>query len=100
MTWENASGPVANDLDALRKDIDSIDAKIMDLLNLRVGVSLKIGRNKSKSGLKIVDKEREVKIFQNVIFRAQLFPAKPAMKIFRIIMAESKRIQQLGKQIF
>ena len=43
----------------LRKKIDSIDSKVLNLLNKRAGVILEIGRVKKRSGQPIYVKQRE-----------------------------------------
>lgn len=52
-----------NDLDAMRKQIDALDARILECLNERARIALEIGRLKQQSNAPIYVPEREKKVF-------------------------------------
>ncbi len=51
-------------LDELRKEIDAIDQKMMDLFKQRMDVSLKIGNYKKENNLSIYDEKRERELLE------------------------------------
>lgn len=55
------------DKDALRKEIDSIDTKILDLLETRISCAKEIGKMKAQNGEEIYVPSREVLVFNNLI---------------------------------
>ena len=56
------------EIDALRREIDIIDKKLVLLINERVKVSSLIGNIKTKENIAVIQKERENKVFENVFF--------------------------------
>jgi chorismate mutase-like protein len=81
-------------LEDWRKEIDSIDARIVRLVNQRAKVVQKIGVLKATAGLPIVDSGREDAILRNVITRNQgVLTNEAIVRIFRGIICESRRIQ-------
>lgn len=55
------------ELAKLRKLIDDIDKRIVDLLNKRAGISLKIGKIKKKVKLSAYSPDRETEVYQKVL---------------------------------
>ena len=53
-------------LEKLRKQIDSVDARITELIGERVRIAKEIGRGKRAKGRLIEDRERERKVLENV----------------------------------
>lgn len=53
-------------VDDLRKQVDEVDARIVDLLNERAGVVLKIQELKKQTGVPLHDPEREAEILKKV----------------------------------
>ncbi|MBU0761504.1 MAG: chorismate mutase [Candidatus Altiarchaeota archaeon] len=53
-------------IDTLRDKIDRVDARIVRLLEERVGLAKKIGAAKRKKGLNIENPEREADVLRNV----------------------------------
>ncbi len=56
----------------LRKEIDKIDHKIMNLVKKRLAISRKIIKEKKKSGIKACDRKRENEVINNVLRKAKL----------------------------
>jgi chorismate mutase/prephenate dehydratase len=54
-------------LDSWRKRIDSVDKKLVALLNRRSRYALEIGKIKAKLNLPVYTPSREVQVLQNVI---------------------------------
>ncbi|MDD5449569.1 MAG: prephenate dehydratase [Candidatus Omnitrophica bacterium] len=57
------------ELARLRKQIDEIDKKIIETLNKRAGLSLKIGKIKRKSKLSVYSPDRESDVYEKVLKR-------------------------------
>ena len=69
-----------------------IDAQIIKLLDKRFGVSKAIGKLKRKNGDRIVQPKREKEILAKIRKRSKNKNA--IVKIFKIVMRESKRLQK------
>jgi chorismate mutase/prephenate dehydratase len=82
-------------LDDLRKRIDEIDARIVELISSRIKVAEDIGREKEKQGKQIQDREREGLVLENVrnIARRENIGEKDIENIYRYILTVSKRRQ-------
>ena len=64
-------------LEALRKEIDSIDQMMMSLFKKRLEVSKKIGQYKKENGLPVLDIAREKELMlrhKNMLNDDQLWP--------------------------
>ncbi len=68
------------DIAQMRKQIDSIDSQIINLLNERVKVCQAIGSAKKAQGLPIQDKERE----QQVYSQARKFATKSGLNTLQV----------------
>ena len=77
-----------------RKEISSIDKKIIELLDKRMGLALKIGDIKDKKGLPIIDKTREKEIYDS-LSKIQLdnLENDNLIKIYKKIIDISSSIQ-------
>ena len=82
-----------NKLKSYRKGIDLIDKNIIKLLSQRFKLAKQIGDYKKKNGLKIVDKERELQVINN-IKKYSNEHKKFIINIFKNIINYSKRIQK------
>ena len=58
-----------NKLDELRKEIDSIDSRLLKLFNERARHAIEIGVIKSNENQEIYDPEREIEIIKKFINR-------------------------------
>ena len=81
-------------LEQCREKIDAIDAKILELLNRRAGLSRRVGRIKASAGLPIIDLRREDIILRRVVRNSagEMSPDS-VERIYGEILAESRRIQ-------
>jgi len=87
------------DIEYWRKEIDEIDAQLLQLLNMRARLALKVGALKKAKQLPFCDPDRE----RYVLARLQDSNTGPlddraVYKLFRRIIRESRRIQIDGSQ--
>jgi len=82
-------------LDDLRKKIDEIDARLVELIGERMRVSEEIGRGKKEKNKLIEDRERELRVLKNVRSMARDKNMSPSdmENIYRQIIDASKKIQ-------
>lgn len=86
-----------NDLNEIRKRIDSIDEQIVALLNRRAAEVLRIGALKEARGIPTIDLLREEDVCRRVTGEsAGVIEDDALVRIFRQILAESRRMQ--GRQ--
>lgn len=84
------------ELEEIRKKIDTIDNRIMKLLNERMENALRLKKLKSA----ISDPEREKKVLQNVEKQAgRIVSKKFSEKIFKEVIEESKSLQAQDLQL-
>jgi chorismate mutase/prephenate dehydratase len=82
-------------LDDLRKKIDEIDARIVELIAERQNISREIGRDKHRTSRVIEDRERELRVLKNVRSLARDKKISPGdiENIYHQIINASKKIQ-------
>ncbi len=82
----------------IRKLIDEIDARILDLINRRLLQAREIGRIKQAQGGRVLDTRREIEIMERLL-AGNKGPArnKTIMQIFQDIISESREIQRPQK---
>ena len=81
-------------LEECRKNIDAIDAEIMQLLNRRASLSRQIGSIKTRAGLPIIDLRREDIVLRRVVRdNAGDISSDSVLRIYDEILSESRRIQ-------
>ena len=79
-----------------RRKIDAIDSKLLRLLNSRAELSLKVGRLKFKQGLSFRSPVREREIIARMKrMNPGPFDGAAVAKIYKLIVAESIRMQEL-----
>jgi chorismate mutase/prephenate dehydratase len=85
-------------LDELRKKIDEIDARIVELISERQSISKEIGQGKNRTRRVIEDRERELRVLKNVRGLARDNKMSPADidSIYRQIISASKKIQAVA----
>ena len=81
-------------LEDWRREIDSIDAKIVGLVDERAKIAREIGALKAAAGLPVIDEAREDEILRRVAERGKGVLTRAAIAgIFRAIIRESRNIQ-------
>jgi len=78
-----------------RKEIDSIDERIVGLLNERALIAQKIGALKASAGLPVTDTAREAEILRNAARRCGrgILKREAIIRIFRAVIRESRSVQ-------
>jgi chorismate mutase len=85
-------------LDALRRRIDELDERIVELLNERASCALRIGELKQALGLEIYQPDRESQVLGHVREhgRATQGPLSPEAltRLFERIIDEARRLER------
>ena len=84
----------AEQLDALRKEIDAVDADMLRLLERRVALSEKIANFKRAHGMGVLDEARERQVLEAAAARVDSALKDEASLLMETLMAISKRRQQ------
>lgn len=81
-------------LGRLRSQVDRIDSKLLQLLNRRAALVIRIGEVKKKHGLPVYDGKRELEVLDRLI-RSNTGPlSKKAIRsIFSGILRHSRKLQ-------
>lgn len=83
------------ELEKLRRDIDAIDLKILELLNKRANIALEIANIKRQAGLKFYSPKREREILERLTsLNKGPFPNDAIKFIFREIISASLALEQ------
>jgi chorismate mutase / prephenate dehydratase len=82
-------------LEELRKKIDAIDTRIVELISERQNISKEIGKGKNKTSRLIEDRERELRVLKHVRELARDNQISPAdiESIYKQIISASKKVQ-------
>ncbi len=82
-------------LSNIRSFIDKIDTRIIELLQERAGLAQETGMVKKELGIPIQDPAREGKIRKKLAGGAKgPMDADALVRIYEVIMAESRRLQE------
>ena len=81
-------------VDVLRKKIDQIDAKVVNLLNDRASLAQRIGHSKSRSNQEVYAPQREKEVLERVreLNRGPL-PAQAVRAVFREIISACRALE-------
>jgi chorismate mutase len=83
------------ELDELRRAIDAVDRKILELVAERVRLVLAVGDVKRARGLAVYDPERERRVLEALAELApQPLDATTVKRIFERLIDESRRLEQ------
>ena len=84
-----------SDIEALRRQIDAIDAQLVELLNARAACAVEIGRLKELAGLPVYQPAREAEVLQHVR-AANKGPLDHAAvtRLFERVIDEARRIER------
>lgn len=85
-------------LEELRKEIDSIDSKIIELLEQRLETVQKIAENKQKNKLPTQSKDRELEIINAWQSKKKLCSTDFITQIVQLILHESRQFQEKLKK--
>lgn len=82
-----------------RAKIDSVDRKIIDLLNDRTRMVEDIGRSKTVLNMPVKEPNREESVYRNVLVHNKgPIPNDAAKRIFEQIMQEMRALQGMRRQ--
>jgi len=86
---------VVGDLSAIRKELDRIDRKLVDLLVERSSVIEEVVRYKGRYGLPVVDRAREAEVLEAAAAYAGTTPLDPriATDVLRAVIDGFTRLQ-------
>lgn len=83
-------------LDECRIDIDSVDLRILELLNQRTRIVEEIGRIKRELSLPIYEPRREEEVFHNVTLHNRgPLPPEAVKRVFERIIDEMRTVQKI-----
>ncbi len=83
------------EFDALRRQIDTIDEQLLELIMQRVRVVLAVGDYKRQRGMQVYDPERERSLLERLSRRARPpLDEHTVRRIFERLVDESRRIEQ------
>ncbi len=84
------------ELKQLRKQVDSVDKQLLQLLSQRVQVCRSIGSIKKRQGLPVQDSRREQEVYQQVKAKAAQLGLNPAQieAIYREIVNMCSAVQE------
>ncbi len=82
-----------------RNEIDDVDRELLQLLNRRARLAMKVGSLKRAAGLPLSDPEREQVVLQN-LQQANTGPLdrRAVTKLFRRIIRETRRVEGQGME--
>lgn len=83
-------------MDKIRKQIQTVDAKMIALIAKRMSLSKKLGEIKKEKKLPIRNKEREKLLFEEWQEIAVIYNVSPTLvqKLWRLILTESIKKQK------
>jgi chorismate mutase len=85
----------APELEALRRSIDDLDGRILQLIAERVRVVLAVGEYKRRNNIAVYDPERERRMLDRLCSQApHPLDAETVRRIFERLIDESRRIEQ------
>ena len=82
-----------NKINQLRDEIDSLDDKIVELLEKRSLISKNIGEIKQSTGKEVLDSQREKDIIDRLALKTKIFNKVSLHLIFKNIFKISRKIQ-------
>lgn len=88
----------ADELAQLRRDIEAIDRKLIELLAERVELGKRTGEIKREAGRPILDAAREAEVIRRAVTTARELgvPQEATREIFWHIVGMSRRVQEGG----
>lgn len=90
---------MTNQLEALRQEIDSIDAQIFDLFEQRIAVAKQIGAYKKEHGLTVLDSSREDTKKDQVKASVSNELEPYALELLEVLMNAAKTVQETPREL-
>ena len=92
---DKRSKDLNTDIGLLRRAIDEIDEKIMELINQRMSLAEQVGDFKKQSGIQITDSNREKEIMNRLLEKNNGPVSDNGLRnIFGAIITEGRNVQR------
>ena len=98
MKAKGTDGSEDTGMESWRAEIDKCDQQIIELLARRFELVKKIGKYKATYNLPVMDEERETELLSDRERLASRTGNYSAEGIFRLILEESRRVQERMKE--
>jgi chorismate mutase len=84
-----------SDLDRLRRHIDELDRKLVELLNERSRCAMEIARLKQEAGLPLYQPEREREVLANAVrYNGGPLPDTAVRRLFERVLDEARAVER------
>jgi chorismate mutase len=95
----SAQDEPSDELTQLRRDIEAIDRKLVELLAERIELGRRTGEIKREAGRPILDAAREAEVIRRAVTAARELgvPQEATREIFWHIVGMSRRVQEGGE---
>jgi len=95
---ENGREEQSDELTRLRRDIEAIDRRLVELLAERIELGRRTGEIKREAGRPILDAAREAEVIRRAVTAARELgvPQEATREIFWHIVGMSRRLQEGG----
>lgn len=90
---------MTNQLETLRQEIDSIDAQIFALFELRLAVAKQVGAYKKEHGLSVLDSSRENAKKDQIKTSVSPELAPYALELLEVLMKAAKAVQESSHEL-
>lgn len=86
-----------NDLEKLRKEIDKVDAEIVEAVAARTNITYSISKYKVRHNINVVDEKREAEVYKKIraLARKNYIEEDFAEDLYKLIIAYCRDIQKL-----
>ena len=95
----NDQNRLKKELRVLREEIDKVDDSIVELLNKRGNIVIKIGELKDKLNMKVLQPQREKEVIERLKNKSTIFRNSSIEAIWKEIMSASKVIQGMINKV-
>ena len=93
------STDVDTQMERCRQRIDELDAKLIQLLNMRASCALRLGRLKESVGLDTYQPDREIAVLEQVRKENRgPLDAGAVTRLFERIIDESRRLERIAEE--
>ena len=99
MSEHKGGKDVTSELAQLRRDIEQLDRRIVELLAERLEIGRRTGAIKREAGRPILDAAREAEVIRRAVTAARELgvPQEETREIFWHIVGMSRRVQESGE---
>jgi chorismate mutase len=95
---DKRTGDPNTNIGLLRRAIDDIDEKILELINQRLALAIQVGDFKKQDGIQITDSDREKEIMNRLLEKNNGPVSDNGLRnIFDAIIAEGRNVQRMDE---